>query len=112
MKTELENPLPKTAPGVVCAQMVRCGKPNCKCVRGQLHGPYYYHFVRVNGVLVKRYVKAQDVAHMRAACQARQIEERRRKLVHRHDRRELMKLVEKLRESEKLLLQFLGGNHG
>jgi hypothetical protein len=50
--------------------MIRCGKKNCKCARGELHGPYFYHFVRVDGVLVKRYIKANDVAAMSAACGA------------------------------------------
>jgi hypothetical protein len=92
--------------------MVRCGKSNCKCARGELHGPYFYHFVRVNGTLVKRYIKAKDVAHLRAACEARRREERQHRLVHKHNTQELMKLVEKLRESERLLFQLLEGKDG
>jgi hypothetical protein len=26
--------------GYLRSQYMRCGKPNCKCARGQLHGPY------------------------------------------------------------------------
>lgn len=108
MRTKPKNPLPKTLPGALCAQMIRCGKRNCKCTRGHLHGPYYYHFARVNRVLVKRYVKARDVDQVRAACNVRRQEERRRRLVHKVNARQLIKAIEQLRESEKLLLQFLG----
>jgi hypothetical protein len=68
--------LPKTLPGVVCRQWVRCGRPNCRCARGELHGPYHYHFVRANGRLRKRYVQPDEVERVRAACQARQREQR------------------------------------
>lgn len=112
VQTEPENPLPKTLPGTVCAQMVRCGKLNCKYARGELHGPYFYQFVRVNGVLVKRYVKAKDVAQVRAACQARREEDRRDRHVYSADIRRLIRMVEQLRENEQLLLQFLEANHG
>jgi len=31
-----------TAVGYLVAELVRCGKPNCRCQRGQRHGPYWY----------------------------------------------------------------------
>src|SRR6516162_7925594 len=68
--------LPKTLPGVVCQQWVRCGRPNCRCARGQLHGPYAYHFARENGCLRKRYVRPAEVDGVRAACEARQRQRR------------------------------------
>lgn len=68
MKNKTENPLPKTLPGSVHRQYVRCGKPACKCARGELHGPYYYHFARRGGQLVKRYLKAGEVEQAQAAC--------------------------------------------
>ena len=30
------------AVGYLVAQQVRCGKPNCRCARGEKHGPYWY----------------------------------------------------------------------
>jgi hypothetical protein len=27
--------------GYLEPQMVRCGKAHCKCIKGELHGPYY-----------------------------------------------------------------------
>lgn len=32
--------------GCLIRQFVRCGKPNCRCVSGQPHGPYFYYFFR------------------------------------------------------------------
>jgi hypothetical protein len=70
MKNKTENSLPKMLPGSVHKQYVRCGKLTCKCARGELHGAYYYHFVRVGRRLTKRYLKAQEVEQMRVACSA------------------------------------------
>ena len=38
--TALPKPIPAELPGAVCQQWVKCGKPNCHCARGELHGPY------------------------------------------------------------------------
>lgn len=32
--------------GALAAQGRRCGRPDCRCARGQLHGPYTYLSVR------------------------------------------------------------------
>jgi hypothetical protein len=72
--TKNPEPLPKTLPGVVCAQRVRCGKPGCRCARGQGHLAYY-RFWREGGRLRKQYVRRADLA-VRAACEARQRERR------------------------------------
>ncbi|HMS41114.1 MAG TPA: hypothetical protein PKE69_12865 [Pyrinomonadaceae bacterium] len=72
MKAKTEKMLPKTMDGTVHAQFVRCGKKNCKCVKGELHGAYFYHFVRVSGKLIKRYLKPSEVEEMRTACATRQ----------------------------------------
>lgn len=71
--------LPKTgagqvvvADGAICAQMVRCGKPNCRCARGGLHGPYFYRFTRDPcGRLRKQYVRREEVGEWREMCQRR-----------------------------------------
>ena len=70
-ETDRTEPLPKTLPGVVCVQWVRCGRANCRCARGQRHGPYYYRFWREGGRLRKAYVKAGELDQVRAACRAR-----------------------------------------
>src|SRR5688572_5208450 len=73
--TKSPEPLPKTLPGVVCAQRVRCGKPRCRCAQGQGHLAFY-RFWREGGRLRKCYVRRADLASVRAACEARQRERR------------------------------------
>jgi hypothetical protein len=74
-ETKTPEPLPKTLPGVVCTQRVRCGKPACRCTRGPGHLAYY-RFWRENGRLRKSYVRREDLAWVRAACEARRQERR------------------------------------
>jgi hypothetical protein len=73
--TKSPEPLPKTLPGVVCAQRVRCGKPGCRCARGQRHLAFY-RFWREGGRLRKCYVRRADLASVRAASEVRQRERR------------------------------------
>lgn len=71
MRTQKSSkPLPKirTLNGAVCAQFKRCGKENCKCTRGELHGPYFYRFQWYRGRMVKEYVRLSDLVEVRAAC--------------------------------------------
>ena len=63
--------LPKMLPGTVHAQWFRCGKPACRCARGELHGPYYFRFWRESGKLRKVYVRPAELDEIRARCQAR-----------------------------------------
>ena len=54
-ETKSIQTLPKTLPGTVCEQYVRCGKPNCHCAKPKsLHGPYFYRFYRTEGRLRKQ----------------------------------------------------------
>ena len=68
MEKEKANSLPKSIPGTVIAQMVRCGKSSCKCARGELHGPYFYRFWRTGRRLHKTYVRKSETAAIKAAC--------------------------------------------
>jgi hypothetical protein len=60
---------PDLLPGYVEARMVRCGKKGCKCSRGELHGPYFYHLTRAVNVRLKSYVRLADERGVRRACQ-------------------------------------------
>lgn len=77
---ESNGALPKTEaptlPGAVCAQYVRCGRPGCKCAKGELHGPYWYRFYRERGRQHKAYVRPSDLEQVRAACEARRARRR------------------------------------
>ena len=70
---------PKTLPkrGAICQQWVRCGRPGCRCSRGDLHGPYAYLFSREGGKLRKRYIRLDAAPSVQAACIDRREEERR-----------------------------------
>ena len=35
---------------------VRCGKEKCKCASGELHGPYWYSYMRVEGRVKSQYI--------------------------------------------------------
>ena len=48
-------------------ELVRCGKPSCRCARGDLHGPYLYRRWREGGRQRRRYVKPADVEQIRTA---------------------------------------------
>ncbi len=69
-QTKKSNLQPKILPGYVRAETIKCGKANCRCMRGELHGPYFYHFTWSDGRRSKFYVKRADVESVRAACEA------------------------------------------
>lgn len=37
-------------------EKIRCGKENCRCNRGKLHGPYWYSYMRVKDKVTSQYV--------------------------------------------------------
>ena len=68
MKTKSEKMLPKTAAeitnGGIYNQPRKCGKSNCKCVRGNLHSAYYF-FTRVNNQLTKTYIRKAEMENIK-----------------------------------------------
>jgi hypothetical protein len=90
--TESAETLPKTLPGVVCAQWRKCGKAGCRCARGELHGPYFARFWRQGGHLRKSYVRKRDLDDVRQGCLAR-----------RQARQECQVAMQKIRELTALL---------
>lgn len=101
--TESLKPLPKMLAGCICAQWKKCGKPNCRCARGELHGPYFYRFWWSGGHQRKSFIKASEVEQVREACE----DYRRFKTLRRESRarqrqqmRYLQKLLATLREHE------------
>jgi hypothetical protein len=98
LKNKIPNSLPKIQllPGAVCVQWKRCGKANCKCAKGELHGGYYYHFFYVRGKLHKKYVKKADVMQTKAAC-----------LAYRTNRQEMRQLIKESLNDWRSLKQML-----
>lgn len=78
-KSSNHYPRKQALNGAICAQFKRCGKPGCKCSRGELHGPYFYRFIWHRGRMVKVYIRLANVEEARAACaRHRQAQEKRR----------------------------------
>ncbi len=94
LKTDL---LPRSLPGVVCRQMVRCGNVNCRCRKGELHGPYFYRFWWEDGRLHKKYVPLSQVQLVKELCDRRQREQREAKAARQlaGEMTDSLKLVEK-----------------
>jgi hypothetical protein len=67
-KTKNQILAPKILPGHVALKLVRCGKSNCKCARGERHKAFY-HVTYFEGVRYRRYIHKAEVEHVRAACQ-------------------------------------------
>ncbi len=61
-------PSPAVLKGEVCRQFIRCSKPGCRCLSGQLHGPYYYRVWREAGRVRKVYIRPAELDAVRAAC--------------------------------------------
>lgn len=56
-------------PGTVCEQFIQCGKPRCRCRKGEPHGPYFYRIWRgAGGRVHKVYVKKADAQRVREQC--------------------------------------------
>lgn len=68
------NPLPKIDPvrGSLHVEWKRCGRSNCRCQDGRLHGPHYARHWREDGRQRKAYVRAHDVATNLVGIELRQ----------------------------------------
>jgi hypothetical protein len=71
-KTKKSNLAPKKIPGMLPGQVekrfVKCGKQRCKCSKGKLHGPYFYHRTWDGDKHEKRYIKLSEVKKTAIAC--------------------------------------------
>jgi hypothetical protein len=90
----MERQIPRISPlkGEICEQYVKCGKENCRCANGRLHGPYYYRVFRDKGQVRKEYVRKKDLSQVRSAiAEYRQYDGELKKL--RHRRIDLTELI-------------------
>jgi len=55
-KNKLISELKNSQSGILVQEYVKCGKDNCKCSSGDLHGPYWYYYFYENGKLRKKYI--------------------------------------------------------
>ena len=61
--------LPKMAKGSIHIQWKTCGKDNCRCNAGALHGPYVALHRRIGGRQTKKYVRLVDLPDILAKLQ-------------------------------------------
>lgn len=52
--------------GSLVEQSVTCGKPTCRCARGEKHGPLYYLYWKDQGRSRSLYVPREEVETLRA----------------------------------------------
>jgi hypothetical protein len=62
--------------GCIEVKRVRCGRRNCRCARGDLHGPYHYLRVQVAAKRFRRYVKNDDLSLTKAALLDQKVKRR------------------------------------
>ena len=51
----------KELEGSLIEKYIKCGKKDCPCNKGLLHGPYYYIKVNLNGKQVFQYIKKPEL---------------------------------------------------
>lgn len=92
-----ESFTPKIEPlrGGILEQFKRCGRSNCKCVNGSLHGPYYYRVWMARGIRYKSYVKKADFDRIKAGIEAFHAKKR--------DRAEIQTILRENREARRYL---------
>ncbi len=79
--------------GHIQKRRVKCGKPNCKCARGESHTAFY-HVWHIDGRRCQRYVRRSQVENLRNKC--RQYKELQTKL--RAGRAEYKQMIARARE--------------
>jgi hypothetical protein len=68
-ENKYENAAIKMLPGFVATVPIRCGKPNCRCTRGDPHVAHY-HVSYHSGIRVRKYVRRDQLPEVLAACEA------------------------------------------
>lgn len=91
--TSLAGAIAKRYGGAVVRTSVRCGKPNCRCATGSLHGPYYALVWRTARIRRKLYIPKAEAASVEAACEQTRENRRRQR--------------QSVNESRALLRQFI-----
>ena len=66
MKSGVLSPKTEPLPGSLQLEWRRCGKPRCRCARGEPHGPYAVRYWYEAGRRRKEYVPLARVADVAA----------------------------------------------
>lgn len=102
LRTRLENQVLRTGPflpGSLIKRYTVCGKPGCKCARGQKHGPFLYVSRKVGGKTRYSYVQAEKATKISPLVEEyQQYFERRRRI--RQLTEEIERLLDQLGEAQ------------
>ncbi len=92
--------------GSLIAKYKRCNKGDCRCTRGELHGPFWYLSQTVDGRTVMRFIRAADVARVRPIfARTKQWRQQRAQLVRLSAR--ILQLLDRLAEQATVGLEAL-----
>lgn len=78
--TEIAKTLYKTP--TLLTTWTRCGKSNCRCNAGHLHGPYHALHWRDGPVQRRRYVPARELPAVQSILEERREQRRLERLLH------------------------------
>jgi uncharacterized protein DUF6788 len=73
-EAKIAETLPKTGIGSMHLEFKRCGRPNCRCRHGLLHGPYLYRHRREGGRQRKEYVPMKRLSDVVLEIERRRAE--------------------------------------
>jgi hypothetical protein len=95
-ETKNQKPTTKIEPlqGSLEARYVRCGRSNCKCAKGELHGPYYLRRWQRYGKRRSKYVKKHEISATFEAC-----------LAFKRDRQETREIIRSINNAGNTILQ-------
>jgi hypothetical protein len=82
--------------GSIETQYKRCGRSNCKCSKGELHGPYYLRRWQRHGERWSKYVKKGEVSATFQAC-----------LEYKRNRQETRELIKEINQTGNAMLKAL-----
>jgi hypothetical protein len=84
-------------PGHLEEKYVSCGRPNCCCAKGKLHGPYFYRQWQRRGHRLTKYVRKGEVLSVKKSISAFRHEQNE----HRKARNRNQQLIREIREHSK-----------
>lgn len=87
--------------GSLQPQFVKCGKAGCRCLRGELHGPYWRRYWREDGRTNSEYVRLANETTTRMEV-----------ALWREKHPSVNRLISQMKQQFKLLDQMLGPNWG
>lgn len=90
-------------PGFLEARYVTCGKPNCKCAKGELHGPYFCRRWVADGGRCSKYVRKRDIAEVKEGISAFKQERKSRRRQHGQGN-DLLRLLKMIRREQMNIL--------